>query len=124
MMVLKGRLRGEAGAAVLQADAGARHHDAGTESHVVRLDEGKHHPLLVGGGEVHRAALLRHARAGELRAFRIDQFRALGEVGVVEELGGRHAHRRGVGDVLPGVGERDLHRLDLQVEAVRGIGRV
>ena len=73
-------------AAVLHRHAPPRHDDAGAEAHVVALDEAHHHAALVGGGEIDRAALDRVAGAEALRALRIDQPRAAGEVGVVEHL--------------------------------------
>ena len=54
-------LERKAGAAILQADAGARHDDAGSESHVVRLDQRHHHAGLVGCAKVHGAAARRLA---------------------------------------------------------------
>ncbi len=116
-------LQAESGAAILQADAGAGHHDAGAEAHVIGLDERKHHPFLVGGGEVDGAALLRHARPHDLGAFHVDRFGALREIGVVEELRVRHFHRRRIGHVAPGVGEPELHRLDLQMKTIGGVDR-
>ena len=68
------------------------HDDARAEAHVVALDEADHHAALVGGAEVDRAALGRVAGAEVLRPLRVDQLRALGEVGVVEHLLGRAAH--------------------------------
>ena len=126
MMVWNGRLPGpttlglsrverEAVAAVLQADAVLGHDHAGAEAHVVALDEADHHAALVGRGEVDRAALGRRAGAEGLRALRVDQARALLQVGVVEHLRRRDRHRARLGHVAVGVGEAELHRLDLQV---------
>ena len=56
------------------------------------------------------------------RAVATDQLRALGQVGRVEQLRGRDRHVAEVGDMRVDVGERDLHRLDLQVPALGGVG--
>ena len=50
-----------------------------------------------------------------LRALRIDQPGARGEVGAIEHLRRRHRHRRRLGHVAVGVGEAELHRFDQQV---------
>ena len=70
----------EAGAAVLQADAGARHDDRRAEAHVVRLDQRNHHAARIAGRKIDGAALRRGARLEPLRAFRVDQSGALREV--------------------------------------------
>src|SRR5262249_24529833 len=63
----------KAGAAILQADAGARHDDAGAEAHVVRLDERDHHAVRVRRGEIDRSGARRRAVLEILRALAIDQ---------------------------------------------------
>src|ERR1700686_1530102 len=79
-------LQREAGAAVLQADAAARDHDAGSKSHVIRLYERHHHAALVGGGEVDRPRRRRQAMPEVLSAGTVDQSRAAREIASVEEL--------------------------------------
>jgi hypothetical protein len=115
-------LERKAGAAVLQADAGARHHDARAEAHVVGLDQRDHHAARVGGGKVDGAALRRLAGAEVLRAHRVDQAGARAEVHGVEQRLGGDVHRPGIGDVAVRVGEGELHRLDLQVLAGGRVG--
>ncbi len=46
---------------------------------------------------------------------------AASQVFLVEQIRALHAHRVGIRHVLVDVGERELHRLDLQVQAVGGI---
>src|SRR5207248_8472704 len=70
------RFEYEAGAAILQRDAGRRHDDAGSESHVVRLDQRNHHPPLIGRTEINGASAGRRAGTEVLRARSIDQLRA------------------------------------------------
>jgi hypothetical protein len=116
----------EAMAAVLQADAGARHHDAAAEAHVVALDQADHHAAFVGRGQVDRAAargraVLRRscARLGvdQLRAARPGRCRTAGLAGVTSVMAG-------VGHPAVGVGEGQLHRLDLQVLRRQAVDRV
>ena len=122
--VRAGRIEREAVAAVLHRDAPFRHDDARAEAHVVALDEAHHHPALVGGAEIDRAALGRMALREALRLVRIDQLRPRGEVALVEHLVGRQAHAAAlVGDVLVGVGEAQLHGLDHQVLALGAVDR-
>src|SRR5712671_4592966 len=77
MMVWNGRFFGptgsghEAGRAVLESDARARHDDARTKAGVVRLDQRHHHARGVGGTEIDRAAILGRARAKILGLLRI-----------------------------------------------------
>ena len=131
MMVWYGRLLGptwfgcpwchsEIRAAVLQRDAGARHHHAGAEAHVVGLDHRHHDARGVGGGEIHRSAARCPGRR-RLGAVPIDQRRALAQVLLVEQVLRAHRHVVDVGHIGLRVGEGELHRFDLQMHAVGGI---
>ena len=114
----------EAVAAVLQADAGARHHHAAAEAHVVALDQADHHAALVGGGQVDRAALGRPAVLEVARLFRVDQPGAFFQVRLIQQVARRHrGHRTRVGDPAVGVGEGQLHRFDLQVLRLDAVHR-
>ncbi len=126
MMVWNGRLPGatqfgtrrverEAVTAVLHRHAPARNDDARAETHVVALDEAHHHAALVGGAQVDRAAARRVAGREHLRARRVDQLRPAREIVRVEHLLGAQTHAARIGGVRVDVGERELHRLDLQV---------
>ena len=106
MMVWNGRLPGattfglagveaEAVAAVLQAQAVARHHHARAEAHVVALDEADHHAALVGGGQVDGAALDRRCRRrSPARASGRSAWRARPGRPASSSCCGRHLHRR------------------------------
>jgi hypothetical protein len=87
------------------------------------LDEAHHHPALVGGREIDRAALDGVAGGEWLGALHVDQLRAAGKVRVVEHLLRRHFHRLALGNVAVRVGEGELHRLDLDVLRVRAVHR-
>ena len=117
------RFQVEAVAAVLQADAGAGHHDAGAEAGVVGLDVRHHHARLIGCRQVDRAACGRMAERRVLRLFHIDQLRTFFQVRLVEHFGGRDAHGCRIGNIFIDIGEGEFHRFDLQVHAVRGIHR-
>ena len=110
-------------AAVLQADAGAGHDHARAEALVVRLDVRDHHAVGIGRSQVDRAAATRPAVAGTLRALHVDQLGALGEIRAVEQARHLGAHRRRVGDVSVDIGEGELHRFDLHVQAVGRVER-
>ncbi len=60
-------IQGEVMPAVLKRDAGSRHHQTATESHVVALDVGDHVAVLVGGGEIHCPVILEITRFMMLR---------------------------------------------------------
>ena len=111
----------EAMAAVLQADAGARHHHAGAKAHVVGLDEGHHHPLGVGRRQVHRAAAPRRAVDRGAGALAVDQRGALAQVLALQQPPGRQRHVVDVGVVVMDIGQRQFHGLDLQVQAVGAV---
>ena len=81
-------------------------------------------PGGVGRGEVDGAALRRLAVAEILRALRIDQLRPRLQVFLVEQRLRAHVHVVDVGHVAPAIGEGELHRLDLQVQAVGAVHRV
>ena len=99
----------EAGAAVLERDAGARCDEAGAEAHVVRLDEGDGHPVAVDRAEVDGAA----GRLGDRRG--------LARAPAIEVLGGDQLrHVRAVAHALERVLERELHAADLRRERRRG----
>ena len=117
------RVQGETRAAILQADARARHHYAGTETHVVRLDKRDHHAALVSRRKIHGAARLRRAVQWVLRLL-ADQRRAVTQVSRVEHVLGGDAHVVIIGHMLIEVGQRQLHRLQHRVHgfsAVHGL---
>ncbi len=129
MMVWYGRFRGptrfgcpgvalNVDAAVLQRDPGARHHYARPEAVVVGLDHRHHHPVGVGRGQIHRAALRRPACRNRCGPRRVYHRRPPPEVVGVQQLFRPHRHVIDVGDVGQRVGECELDRLDLQVHAV------
>ena len=72
-------IEAEAGAAVVERNAGSRHDDSRAEAAIVRLDVRDHHTLGVGGGEIDRAALGRFARIRRLGAVAADESGALGD---------------------------------------------
>ena len=136
MMVWNGRLPGatrlglsgsrlKPWPAVLHRQAQAGHDHAGTEPHVVALDEAHHHAALVSRCEVDRAAapvrIAGLARFERLRATRVDQAGTRRQVGLVEQVLHAHEHPRGVGDLSIDVGEGQLHRLDLQMLGCRAV---
>src|SRR5690348_6344629 len=79
-------LQRESGTAVLQADAGSRHDNAGTEAHVVRLNQRHHHPTLVSCSEVDGATRRRRAVTEVLRTGAVDQTCSRGEIAAIEQL--------------------------------------
>src|SRR6202030_1557558 len=105
-------LQRKAGAAVLQADAGAGDHDAGSKSHVIGLNERHHHAALVGSGEIDRTRRRWLAMPEVLRAGTIDQPCAARKIAPVEQLSRGHGHGAGIGDITIRVGEGKLHRFD------------
>ena len=115
----------EARAAVVQRDAGARHHHAGAEAAVVRLDVRHHAALGVGRAQVDGAAHWRCAGGVAPGALRVDQARAFAQVGGLEQLRRRELHVRRVTHVRLQVGEGQAHGFDLEVHARGGTdGRV
>ena len=102
-------------AAVLQAQAVARHHHPRAEAHVVALDEADHHAALVGRGHVDGAALRAVAGAEVLRTLQVDQLGAAVKVGVVQHLRRGERHGARLAHVAVDVGKGQLHGLDLQV---------
>jgi hypothetical protein len=50
-----------------------------------------------------------------LRSCGIDETCARREIAAVQQLGGRDRHRARVAHIAIGVGERELHRFDLQM---------
>ena len=87
MMVLSGRFRGptrfgwpacgdEAGAAIVERDAGARHDDARAETVIVRLDQRDHHAVLVRRREIDGRAAVHRARGGDGDAVAAGSLRA------------------------------------------------
>ena len=115
-------LEDEGGTSVLQRDA--VHHHARAEPHVIRLDEGHHHAARIRSGEIDRAALRRRAVAVVLRTLEVDELRARLEIFAIEEPLGAHVHVLEVADIAPGIGEGELYRFDLQVDAVRPVDAV
>ena len=120
---MAGRQR-EAGAAVLQADAGAGHDDAGAEAHEIRLDERHHHAVRIRGGEVDRAARLRRAIGGEAGPAPVDQARPPGQVIRRQQRGRIERHVAGLGDMLVGIGQRQLGRFDGEMHRLDIVDRI
>ncbi len=119
-----GRVERKVSAAVLQADAGTPHDDAGAESHVVALDIGDHVAFTVGGAEVDGAGFGRSfcgVKAGRAAGF--DFPGAQGSITRLDEVCCGDSHRGGVGDVGETVGEGDFHRFPLEVEGFRRFAR-
>ena len=114
-------LGGKAVAAVLQADARARHDHARAEAHVVGLDEGDHHAAGIGGRQVDRAAGPGRAVGGCAGLLAVYETGAFAQVVAVQQLRGGDAHMVQVGVVLMQVGKGQLHGLDLQVHAVHAV---
>ena len=121
--LVRSRVQAEAVAAVLQADAESGLDAARTEPHVIALDEADHHAVLVGGGEIDRAALDRVAGAEVLRAFHVDQLGPAGQIAVVQHLLGRHAHAGRLGHIFVDIGKSQLDRFDLQVLRIGAVHR-
>ena len=115
------RRQAETGGAVLQTDAGSRNHDARAEPVKIALDERYHHAVLVGAGEIHRAAFAGHAVAGIAGAAHIDQRGARFEIARLQQPPRRELEGFGVGDVAVRVRKSQFHRLNLQVKKVRRI---
>ena len=115
-LVRMARLERESRPAILQADPGARHDDARAEALIVRLDQRDHHAGLIGGRQIDRPAGGRHSMLEASGALRVDQLRTLLQVALVEQLRRRKLHRPRIGDIAVDVGERELHRLDLDVQ--------
>ena len=120
----RGRIGRETMTAVLQADAKLGLDHTRAKAHVVALDEAHHHALLVGGGQVDRAAAHRVARRKGLRTTRIDQARTAGQVVGIEHLRRGQLHGARLGHIAVDIGKGQLHGLDLQVviaHAVEGL---
>ncbi|MPM28463.1 hypothetical protein SDC9_74989 [bioreactor metagenome] len=119
------RLQGEARATVLQADARARYHHARTKAHVVGLDERDHHAAFIRRRQIHRAAALGRAIGRVARVLHVDELGTLAQVVAVQQLFLRlDAHVIHVGVVLVQIGQRQLHRLDLQMHRVGAVERL
>jgi hypothetical protein len=115
-------LEDEAARAALQGDPPPRHDDTGAEAVEVGLDESDHLPVRRRDAEQHRAAAGRPTGTERPGPWP-DERPPAGEVCRVEEPGRRHLDPGRVPDVGERVGERDPHRLDLQVEG-GGVGEV
>src|SRR6266403_1802553 len=109
----------ESRAPVLHRDAVYYH--ARAESHVVGLDERRHHAGGIGRREVDGAALGRRAVAEVLSALHIDERGARFEVAGLEQLLRPHVHVVEIAYVAARIGEGELHRLDLQMQAVGAV---
>ena len=116
-LVAMSGLQGEARSAVLERDPRVRHHHAGAEPHVVRLDVAHHHAVAVRRAEVHGPAARRLSGAEGLRALS-DQGPARGEVAGIEHPAHRHVRAARIRHVATGIRERELHRLDLAMPAL------
>ena len=117
-------LGGEAVAAVLQADARARHDHARAEAHVVGLDERDHHAAGIGRRQIDRAAGPRGAVGGCAGLLAVYETGALAQVVAVQQLRGGDAHMVQVGVVLVQIRKGQLHGLDLQVHAIHAVQRL
>src|SRR6266480_127870 len=109
----------ETRAPVLHRDA--VHYHARAEPHVIGLDERHHHAGGIGRREIDRAALGGRAVAEVLRALRVDERGARLEVARPQELLRPNVHVVEIGHVAARIGEGELHRLDLQVQAVGAV---
>src|ERR1700744_5513959 len=98
--------------AVLQADPCSWNDDARAEAHIVRLDEGNHHPAGVGGGKINRAARLRRAMAQLAGATAIDKPSEVCKIGRIEQSLPRGCHRGRIANKMIDIGERQFRRLD------------
>ena len=109
----------EAGAAVLQGNAGARHDDAGAEAHVVRLDQRHHDAVLIRSRQIDRVAARgqRHRRQSGRAA--ADARRGPLDRAGRQEFLRRGAHGAWIGEVVEGGADGDLHGLDLQMRPFR-----
>jgi len=108
--------------AVLQDDPCLRDHDVRAEAVEGGLDVADHHPVGVRGAQVHRVAACRVPRLGG-QGLLADECAPRCRVLLGQQLLGRHRPAIGIGDVPAGVGGCQLHRLDLQVEAVHAVAR-
>ena len=109
----------ESPAPVLHRDA--VHYHARAESHVVGLDERHHHAGSIRRREVDGAALGGRAVAEVLRALHVDERGARFEVARPQQLLRPHVHVVEIAHVAARIGESELHRLDLQVQAVGAV---
>ena len=108
-------------AAVLEHDSGAGRHDERAEADVEALDQRARVALLVHRTQVDRASALEWPGRRRACPRGIDQLAPRGEVVVVEVALGQWP----VVDVPLRVGERQLHRLGLEVHAIeRAAARV
>ena len=87
------------------------------------MDVRDHISVGVGGGQVDGSAGLGAPVSRVQSAAGVDQRRALGQVGRVQKMLHIDIHPRRVGDISMRIGKRQLHRLDLEVEAVGGVHR-
>ena len=115
------RRQRESGAAVLQADARARHDNARAKAHVVGLNERDHHAAGVRRREIDRAASGRRAVDKLAGCFWIDQRRTPGKVIGGQQVRRPRGHERRIGNVAIDIGEGKFHRLDLDVNTVGAI---
>ena len=121
--VRQARREREPRAAVVQREAGARHHDPRPEVVVDRVDERHHVPVGVGDREVDRLAL-RPERArihALLRARRIHATASLGDELVGQHLLGGHVEMVRVADEPIEVGIGELLRLDEVMQVRRRV---
>src|SRR6476619_5480708 len=107
-------LEREAGAAVLQDDAGVARDEGRSEGGEDAVDERDGVAILVDNGEVGGVAAQAEVavRWRVDRLLRIDQAAAAGGVVLGQQLLHRHLCERWIGDVPIAIGEGDLSRLD------------
>ena len=121
--IRQARSEREAGAAIVEREAGAGHDDARTEFVEQRIDERHHVAVFVGDGEIHRLArdALR-ARIGAAHRLRaIDVAAPLGDERLGENCLRREREEVRVTGVPREIGVRELLRLDEQVQIRRGV---
>ena len=105
-------------APVVQGDAGFRHDQAGTKSHVVALDIGNHIAFSVGGRQIYGTAFDRLA-GGRLQCRFADHLPPFGCIRFRQQLLHRHVAPARVGNVFQSVGKRQLDCFDVQVVGIR-----
>ena len=116
-------LEREAGAAIVQHDAGVAGDDAGAERVEDAVDERHGVAVLVDDREIGRVAAHLDVAVGRRidRLVGIDQRAALRRVVLRQQLLDRHLGERRIGDVAVAIRERNLRRLDQRVVVARRI---
>ncbi len=112
-----GRVEAEVRAAILVVDPRFGIDHAGTEPHVVRLDEAHRVAVAIDRREVGRAAAARRGRSGRRRGLlRIDPRGELRGVLLRDQPLDRDVAEPGIGELGVAVGHRQLRGLDAQVD--------